>query len=263
MISTIDQLGMKHELPTRPNRVVCLVPSITELLCDLGLSDYVVGCTKFCIHPIEIKNSAVIVGGTKNVHLDATQALQPNLIIANKEENTKNDIVGLRKVAPVWVSDIPTVESAWVMIRAIGKIFGMEKKAEQIIKSSERVLSQTMQESKRVAYIIWRSPYMTIGGDTYIHDMLCRSGFDNVFGESQRYPELTVDDLNEKKPDVIFLSSEPFPFKEKHIAELKEELGDIPIVLVDGEYFSWYGSRVIHCKGYLEGLMMEVAKSSV
>ena len=258
MIATIDQLGDRHELVKTPCRIVSLVPSITELLCDLGLRDKVVGCTKFCVHPKGFKKSITIVGGTKKVNITKVIDLQPDFIIANKEENTKEDIEALRLIAPVWVSDIDTVERGLDMVRSIGALCSAEERTSGIIEASASILSSDFAEVKRVAYLIWRSPYMTIGGDTYIHDVLNRSGFENVFGESLRYPEVSIDVIKSKQPEVIFLSSEPFPFKQRHVEELKEQLGQLPIVLVDGEYFSWYGSRVIHCKDYISLLRQKI-----
>lgn len=260
MIVTTDQLGDQHVLVDTPSAIVSLVPSITELLCDLGIGDRVVGCTKFCVHPMGFKKGAAIIGGTKKVNVQKVNALHPDFIIANKEENTKEDIEALRSIAPVWVSDIDTIDKGFDMVRSIGAICSVEEKAKMIIKTSASILIKNVAEVRRIAYLIWRSPYMTVGGDTYIHDVLNRSGFENVFGESLRYPEVNIDDIKKENPDVIFLSSEPFPFKERHIGELKEQLGQVPVILVDGEYFSWYGSRVIHCNDYLDRLLQNIVK---
>lgn len=260
MITTIDQLGNAHQFTESPCRIVSLVPSITELLCDLGLQNKVVGCTKFCVHPKGLKKNVAIVGGTKKVNIQKVKELQPDLIIANKEENKKEDIEALRNITTVWVSDIDTIDRAYDMIRSIGDICSVQVKAESIIDASKAILSISSTKTKSVVYLIWKSPYMTIGGDTFIHDMLKASGYENVFGESLRYPEVTIEEIKKQQPDVIFLSSEPFPFKEKHVVKLKEALGDIPIVLVDGEYFSWYGSRILHCTDYINRLREHIEK---
>ncbi len=260
MIKAIDQLGDAHQFAESPSRIVSLVPSITELLCDLGLQNKVVGCTRFCVHPKDFKKSITIVGGTKKVNIQKVKELQPDLIIANKEENTKEDIEALRDFTTVWVSDIDTIDRAHDMIRSIGDICIAREKAEEIIDMSISILSQISSKTKNVAYLIWKSPYMTIGADTYIHDVLNRSGFENVFGESLRYPEVTIEDIKRQDPEVIFLSSEPFPFKKQHIEELKEQMGQVPIVLVDGEYFSWYGSRILHCTNYINRLLQNIVK---
>lgn len=258
MITSVDQLGDRHLYVEKPRRIVCLVPSITELLCDIGLEDWIIGCTKFCVHPEDLRKKKVIVGGTKKVNIQKVIELQPDIVIANKEENTKEDIEALRSLTSVWVSDVDSVDRSYDMIRSMGELFAVAKSVDDIIGSSRSTLAYVSTGVKRVAYLIWQSPYMTIGGDTYIHDMLRVSGYKNVFGESQRYPEVTIEEIKRRRPEVIFLSSEPYPFKEKHVDELKHYLTDIPIVLVDGEYFSWYGSRIIHCKDYISQLELEI-----
>jgi len=250
MIKTIDQTGILHVLDDGPQRIVSLVPSITELLYDFGLQEVIVGCTKFCVHPKGFKKTITIVGGTKKVKVDKVIALKPDIILANKEENTKEDIAKLRSCCPVWVSDIPDVKGSYALISAIGEIYNNPYKADEIIKTTKQILNKTNDINFSVAYLIWRAPYMTIGGDTFIHDMLTYCGFENVFGDRLRYPEVTISDIQDKRPDVIFLSSEPFPFKDKHIEELKMKIPNVKVVLVDGEYFSWYGTRILHCPDY-------------
>lgn len=252
-----DQLGRTITLPHSPKRIISLVPSITELLCDLGLLDNIVGRTKFCVHPIETLKVIPKIGGTKNIHFDRVVKLQPDLIIANKEENDKTQIIQLSRHFPVWVSDIANFGDAMDMIESIGVLVGKKSKANKIITKSKTLLQQlTPQKKQRVAYLIWQKPYMTIGGDTFIHDMLGHIGFENIFGKHTRYPPFTLSELKAKQPDIILLSSEPFPFKQKHLDELREVFPNTPIQLVDGEAFSWYGTRFLKRFDYFQSLLV-------
>ena len=247
-----DQLNRPIEIESTPKRIISLVPSITELLCDLGLEDRIVGCTKFCVHPQHLRKRISIIGGTKTIHLDRVQQLRPDLIIANKEENTKSDIEHLANEYPVWISDVQTRSESLELIRQLGELCGCSGSANRIINQLEKShLAIPKLATKKVAYLIWKSPYMTIGADTFIHSMLEAHGFVNVFAERQRYPEVTLEEISRRKPELIFLSSEPFPFKEDHLREIQEILGDSKVLLVDGEYFSWYGSRQLHLPEYI------------
>lgn len=250
-----DQMNRTIALAQPPRRIVSLVPSQTELLFHLGLGDRVVGVTKFCVHPKEQCRQKAQVGGTKKLDIDLIKSLQPDLVIGNKEENEQEQVVQLMAGLPVWMSDVCDLPSALEMIRALGQITDTEHKAEALVEGiSKGFAALTPPKTRRAVYLIWRKPYMTVGGDTFIHDMLARAGFENVFGQQQRYPEITVMDMQVAKPDIVLLSSEPYPFKKKHIAELKTLLPNIPIVLVDGEMFSWYGSRMLPAITYFNQL---------
>ncbi len=247
-----DQIGRNLNVNETPRRIISLVPSITELLDDIGLIGQLVGRTKFCIHPKEALKPIQIVGGTKQIHLDRIEQLQPDLIIANKEENQKDQIEALAEKYPVWISDVPHFEGALDMIAGLGKVLRKEMACNQIIQQSKALqLSLSTNNRQKAAYLIWRNPYMTIGKDTYIHDLLRLTGFDNVFGQQTRYPIVSIEEMKTVHPDVILLSSEPFPFKQKHIDELAVHFPNIPIQLVDGEAFSWYGTRFIKTFEYL------------
>ena len=253
-MTSIDQLGTAHTFLNRPQRIISLVPSITELLCDLGLSELLVGCTKFCLHPRDLRSKIKIVGGTKNVKLDIVASLHPDIIIANKEENQKIDNDALSDNYPTWISDIKTVEDSYNMITELGMIFSKLDNSQSIIASLQEVLIKGDTLSGTVAYLIWKDPFMASGGDTYIDNMLMNCGLMNVFKDQQRYPEVTLEEINAKEPDYIFLSSEPFPFQEKHIAEIQARTPGRKIVLVDGEYFSWYGTRLLYVQNYMQSL---------
>ncbi len=231
------------------------MPSQTELLADLGLDAEVVGLTRFCVHPAGWKEEKRIVGGTKNVNLDRVRALAPDLVLANLEENTRADVEALDAFAPVFVTDVAGVDSALALVRTVGALVHRSEAAEALVGEIERGFAALRSEPPlRVAYLIWRDPWMTVGGDTFIHDVLRRASFVNVFGDRRRYPEVTAEDLAASRPDVVFLSSEPFPFREKHLAETRGVVPGVPVRLVDGELFSWYGSRMRLAPPYLAGL---------
>ena len=242
-----DQLGTTHSFKSVPQRIVSLVPSQTELLVDLGLADKIVGLTKFCIHPEHLRKSKTVIGGTKNVKIDKIAKLAPDVIIANKEENTQEIVESLADIAPVWVSDIYTVEDSLEFIGAMGVLFKKQQKADELVKtiSQQRAAFADHIKGKqrlKVAYLIWKGPFMAAGEATFIGDLLRENGYENLLQDPQgRYPE--VDQALLAQADLILLSSEPYPFKEKDRAQLSDQLGK-PVKLVDGEYFSWYGSRL-------------------
>lgn len=256
----IDQTGRKVTVPYNPMRIVSVVPSQTELLYDLGLRDEVVGITKFCIHPEEWFHVKTRIGGTKKLDIEKIKSLNPDLIIANKEENTMEQIEELIKYFPVWISDVKTLAEALNMIESIGKIVFRESEAKKIVdKIKERFSHLPIQSShKKVLYLIWKEPYMTVNSDTFINDMINRCGWVNVFGNHpNRYPEITIEDIINANPEIILFSSEPYPFKEKHIDELKQLLPHSIIKLVDGELFSWYGSQLIKSPEYFLQIIKE------
>ena len=257
MLSFTDQLDRTIILPGIPQRIVSLVPSQTELLYDLGLDTEVAGITKFCVHPENWFRSKKRIGGTKNVNIDSIHLLQPDLIIANKEENVKEQVEALAAKYPVWISDVNNLEDACNMIHDLGIITGKATKAIEIVNAVQHSFTQLQSLSPplHTAYLIWKNPYMTIGNDTFIHHLLSRCGLRNVFADRTRYPAVTVEELQATNCQVLLLSSEPYPFKQQHIDELQEQLPDTRILLVDGEMFSWYGSRLLQTPGYIDALL--------
>lgn len=254
--TVIDQMGREVTFNYYPERIVSVVPSQTELLYDLGLDKEVVGITKFCVHPDEWFRNKTRVGGTKKLDIEKIRSLTPDLIIANKEENTQEQIEELAKEFPVWISDITNLPGAMNMIQALGQVTGMEGKANTLVEEIVQGFNELHKANapRRVAYFIWRNPWMSIGNDTFIHSMIHFMGWQNVLAGATRYPEITLEELKEYNPELILLSSEPFPFKEEHIAEVKAVFPDVQVMLVDGEMFSWYGSRLKKAVAYLQEL---------
>jgi len=250
-----DQLNRTIHLSKYPKRIISLVPSQTELLVDLGVKGSLVGITKFCIHPKDLRREITVVGGTKMVNYVKIRELQPDLIICNKEENTLEMVQELEKNCPVWLSDIATFEDSLEMIKLLGTLLGVSKKASTIIESislekKKFEIFMKANPNKKVAYLIWKNPYMAAGNDTFIDALLLLNNFRNIILEN-RYPEVSIEQLLEA--DLVLLSTEPFPFKESDVSELKNQL-NCEVRWVDGEYFSWYGSRLEAAFGYFRTL---------
>ncbi len=227
-------------------RIVSLVPSLTELLIDLDCTEHLVGRTRFCIHPEKKVEQIPIVGGTKNPRLDTISELNPDLIIANREENRKEDIEKLWGKFRIHLTDISSIEDALLSIHEIGELTNRSQKSAELISGIQREIAHIPDEKPlRVAYFIWSNPWMTVGEKTYIHSVLDRWNLKNVFGGRTRYPKVTLEETAALDPDYIFLSSEPFPFKEKHIQEIQNQFQDSSVILVDAQWFSWYGSRML------------------
>ncbi|WP_340203301.1 helical backbone metal receptor [Ascidiimonas sp. W6] len=260
-----DQTGRILQVPNFPERIISLVPSQTELLIDLGLQDQIIGVTKFCVHPREIRKLKCIVGGTKQVHLEKIQDLKPDLILCNKEENTLEMVHSLEQIAPVHVSDVKTISDNLELILAYGELMNCKAASENLIekikKSRIAFLSsfEKQRASRTVLYFIWKNPWMAAGGDTFIHEMLMENNLHNCCETIPRYPEIDLKNLpTNEQPAFIFLSSEPYPFKEIHKKEVKNHFPDSKIILVNGEYFSWYGSRLVKAFSYFQGLQEEL-----
>jgi ABC-type Fe3+-hydroxamate transport system substrate-binding protein len=256
MQSFTDQMNRTLHQERIPQRIISLVPSQTELLYDLGLEEEVVGITKFCIHPTEWFKTKTRVGGTKKIDFEKIKALRPDLIIGNKEENEQGQIEELMKLYPVWMSDIKNLEDALTMILNIGGLTGKTAPAAELVNSIslEFLKLQLPSVKRKAAYFIWRKPWMAAGKETFIDEMMQRCGLNNVFTQT-RYPEVIPEALGELQPEIILLSSEPYPFKEKHIQEIREYCPAARILLVDGELFSWYGSRLLKAPAYFRGLI--------
>ena len=261
MIKMIDQIGHEVILSSPPKRIISVVPSQTELLYDLDLNERVIGITKFCIHPKVWFESKQRVGGTKTLKLELIDELAPDLIIANKEENTQEQIEHLQQNHAVYTSDINCLEDRLTMIQDLGVLTASQAMANELCNDINQAFANIqpfLGERNKVLYLIWKSPHMSVGEDTFIHDMLLRCGLKNVLTSSTRYPEITPDTVKRINPHLVFLSSEPFPFSGKHIAEFEALFPKAKVQLVDGEYFSWYGSRLKGAPKYFVELLGKI-----
>lgn len=253
MLEFIDQMNRVVKLPHIPKRIVSIVPSQTELLYHWKLKYRLVGQTIFCIKPEKEFKKAVKVGGTKKLQIDKIKELKPDLIIGNKEENEKSQIEELEKHFPVWMSDINCIDDALDMFVKLGVVLGRMEKAAKLDHNVRKGLSQLKQVNKSAIYLIWQNPFMAVSNNTFIDDVMKHVGIRNCLeGEESRYPELSIEEIQEINPDLLLLSSEPYPFKEEHKLELQSKLPDTEIKLVDGEIFSWYGSKMLEWESYFK-----------
>ncbi len=250
-------------------RVVSLCPSLTELVFALGRGDALVGRTKFCVHPAERVAAVEALGGTKNPRLERVVALRPDLVLMNEEENRREDADALAAAGvPVHVSFPRDAPGTAAMVRSVGAALGASGEAERVageieartarVRAAAAARAALGEPPVRWAYLIWRRPWMAAGGDTFVAALLDQAGGANVFaGEATRYPEVTTDALRAADPDVVFLSSEPFPFAERHAEELAAETG-LPrerFRFADGELLSWHGSRTVAGIDYADHLL--------
>lgn len=265
-----DQIGNVHHFGTAPKRIVSLVPSQTELLCDLGLEDKIVGITKFCVHPYRLKSIKMIVGGTKKVNYEKVAALQPDIIIANKEENTLEIVTELQKISQVWVTDIITVEDNFRMISDFGQLFNCRTESQKWNDKIRFALNDFQKfiadkPMRKAAYFIWKNPYMAAGSDNFINEMLKLNRFTNIYDGNPRvagrYPEVIIQKMRiQGDPEIVFLSSEPYPFKDEDAFEIGRHTHHAKVVFVDGEMFSWYGSRLLKAFDYFKLLQRNLGE---
>ncbi len=256
-----DQTGEALEIRHYPERIISLVPSITELLAFLKLDDQVAGITRFCVEPRHWYRTKKRVGGTKTPHLDTIATLKPDLIIANKEENVREHVELLRSTAPVYVSDVHDIDSACRMIEDISLLTNRVLPGEQLRAAIMKQADECEQRIRplrplRAAYLIWQDPVMVAGGGTFINHMMSRAGLINIFGNTDRYPQVSVEELTAENPELVLLSSEPFPFKQSHADAWQALLPESKVILVDGTMFSWYGSRIVRAFKYIAALDM-------
>lgn len=255
-----DMLEREVRVPDNPQRIISLCPSQTMTLADLGCSERLAGITRFCIHPEEVYRSVKRIGGTKRVNYEAIAELQPDLIIGEKEENTQEMIQQLEKEYPVYMTDVTDIPSCYEMVRNLGMITQTEIIAEKLVQDMKDALGRIRPlEVVEIAYLIWREPWMVAGRNNFIDAILEVCGFRNVFtGLPGRYPKITAEWLQDAAPVVLLLSDEPYPFGEKHKSEFLQVLPQAKIFLVNGEYFSWYGSRIKTIDEYINPLLAQI-----
>ena len=260
-INLKDQLGQPILFNKPPEKIISLVPSMTYLLFALGLDNEVAGITRFCKLPKDWKTQKTIIGGTKDIKFDRIAGMKPDFILANKEENTKEIVSELQKIAPVYVSDIQNLEDNYRLITDLGKIFNRVDAAQKLnrdIQAAQSAYNHFNKPLKKAAYFIWKAPWMTVGGDTFINHMLQSAGFDNVFADKMRYPEVDLQQLQALTPEIILLSSEPYPFKAKEQKQLQSLFPKACVLLVEGEPFTWFGAYPLQAFSYFEFLQKQI-----
>ncbi len=239
-----DQLNRLVKIKNNPKRIVSLVPSISYTLYQLGLEKNIVGITRFCKFPKHWRKNKTIIGGTKDIKIDRIAKLKPDLILANKEENTEKSVLELQKIAPVYVSDVYNTSSNQIFLEDLGTIFNKSNETKVIINAINNYYNKFLEDnfSIKTIYLIWKEPWMTIGKDTFISQMMQKAGFDNLFKNQLRYPTTNIEEMQKLNPKIILLSSEPYPFKQKNIEELQVYFPNTLIINVEGESFTWFGS---------------------
>lgn len=249
--SVTDHLGRTVEYAYPPKRIISIVPGITDILYSLQLDAEIVGRTRYCVYPKDKVEQSKTIGGTKKVKPDQIRELKPDLIIAEKEENTKEIVEMLEAEFPVYVCEMQAVEDTYKIIRDLGEITDRQTEAQKLHSEIETAI-QSLPSGKgsKYAYVIWQKPYMVAGADTYITSLLEKMNFVNAFSKYEgRYPAVKEDDFRNADLDYIFLATEPFPFQEKHIKLFSELFPDVHVMSLDGEMF-WYGPRMIEAAEY-------------
>jgi ABC-type Fe3+-hydroxamate transport system substrate-binding protein len=257
----VDAIGVSHQSvdPASPPRIVSLVPSVTELLCDLGLAHWLVGRTGFCIHPAALVADIAKVGGTKDVNQEKIRQLAPTHLVVNIDENEKPTVEALAAFIPHIIVTHPLAPlDNLALYRLLGGIFGAvaqsEKLCAQFRQEYDAVLALPATRRRTVLYCIWQHPWMTVSRDTYIAQMLALIGWQQWQAEMPaRYPQFDWSPALVSQIDEVMLSSEPYRFTEEHVDALEKQIGK-PVMLVDGEMLSWYGSRAIEGLKYLRQL---------
>ena len=267
MLQIYDPLGNFFEIESTPKRIISLVPSLTETLYDLGLEDKIVGITKFCVHPFHFKSTKKIIGGTKKVHYEKIRLLQPDFIIANKEENTEEMVIELRKICPVWVTNIITLEDVLKTITDFGLLFNCRTEAQKwndkiAFGYADFMKFSTDLPTRKAAYFIWKNPYMVAGSGTFIDELMQLNKLENCYVNQDRYPEINLELLEETHdPEVVLLSSEPYPFKDEDAFEIGRFTHHAKTIFVDGEMFSWYGTRVYKAFDYFKQIHQRIMQN--
>lgn len=260
-----DSLNREISISKTPQRIISLVPSLTELLHDMGLERQIVGVTKYCVHPVHYQHTKKLVGGTKKVKYQVIKDLKPDFILCSKEENTKEMVTELESIAPVYVSDVNTFEEALALIEQLGLVLNRRTKSQHIIDKINFRLQQFQSSIKnirirKVAYFIWANPWMVAGSETFIDDMLRICRFENAYATKERYPEINIAQMQlHEKPDLLMFSSEPYSFKDEDVYEVLRSNRKILTIYVDGQYFSWYGSRLIKAFDHFKQIHEKIA----
>lgn len=261
-----DNLNRKISLAETPRRIISLVPSLTELLHDMGMERQIVGITKYCVHPLHYIATKALVGGTKKVNIKRIKELQPDFILCSKEENTPTMVQELEKIAPVYVTDVNSLDDALELIKDLGFLFGRRTQAGHIIDKIKFQLKDFQHTIKdiplrKVAYFIWANPWMVAGSKTFIDDMLRICKFENAYANHERYPEVAIKHMRSKAaPKLLMFSSEPHDFTDDEVFDVLRNNRKTITIYVDGQYFSWYGSRLIKAFDHFKEIHKKITK---
>lgn len=253
-----DALGHTFEFSAPPKRVVSLVPSLTEVLFDLGAGASVAGVTSFCIHPPQARETAAVVGGTKNPKVDVIRQLAPDLVYMNLEENLKRHAEAIREFAPVFVTEPKKVADVESLILQLARIHAREREGDAIVSRLAAALEEVRRKARRFTFAvaIWKNPWMWCGGDTYVSNLVAEAGGLNVFAGQTRYPTLQAEDVvREHRPEVIFLPDEPYLFTDDDAADLRAKTGARVVGPFAGDLFTWHGTRTVEGLAFLRDFL--------
>jgi len=257
-----DDEGVTHHFRQAPQRIVSLVPSLTESVASLGGADRLVAVTEWCVHPQDVVKTIPKVRGTKNPYVKKILELKPDLVLANREENRERHVVELRRHVPVFVTYPRSVFDALKTVKDLGVLLEAPERAAEIAEACETLIDGIHESADpyfHTACLIWRDPWMAVGPDTYIHDLLGHFGFVNVYrDEDGRYPETSLQELSERGAEIVLLPSEPYEFQDNHREEVQaavwQRVPGCRVVLVDGSYLTWWGTRTLAALRYLTSL---------
>jgi ABC-type Fe3+-hydroxamate transport system substrate-binding protein len=252
-----DDLSRRVRFNFPPCHIVSLCPSITETIFVLGAGDLLSGRTRYCIHPAGKVASVPEIGGTKDPDIEAILKIAPDLVIAEKEENTRRVIEKLEKEIPVFVFSVESFAQALAMISGLGELTGKITRASGLIKRIEQAFAELPPaEAKTAAYLIWEKPLMAAGKNTFIDAMMEKAGFRNIFrNKSARYPKISLTELSEEKPEVLILSTEPCAYTLEDVKRYRRLLPETEVILIEGDLFSWYGARMLKAAEYIKGVL--------
>ena len=247
-----DHLNRTLTFSSVPKRIVSLVPSVTESIADLGLASGLVAVTRFCKYPSDVILTLPKIGGPKKIDIQKIMDLKPDLVVAVKEENDKEQILRLMEQVPVFVFDVNTVEDSLDMLNLLGTIFDTREVSTRWIKSIQEKVAHFKPGRlvPKTVYMIWKNPWMAAGRLTFIGSMMQLAGFDNML--SGRYPR--IDEKRLSSAETILLATEPYPFKGRDKATLEAKFPNKKIMIVDGEMFTWYGTHLLQAIDYFEHL---------
>ena len=247
-----DHLNRTVTLSSVPKRVVSLVPSVTETIADMGFASCLVAVTRFCKYPSDVVTTLPKIGGPKKVDIQKIVDLKPDLVVAVKEENDKEQILSLMERVPVFVFDINTIGDSFDMLDRLGAIFNRSEVSARWIRRIQEKMAHYKpgRLAQKTLYIIWKKPWMAAGKSTFIGSMMQLAGFDNMI--SGRYPE--IDEKEMSRAEIILLATEPYHFKASDRAELQAKYPDKEIVIIDGEMFTWYGTHMLQAIDYFAHL---------
>ena len=256
-----DDVGREHAFHSSPRRIVSLVPSLTETIALLAGTDKLAGITRYCIHPQEKLRQIPRIGGTKDPNIDQILSADIDLVIANKEENLPQHIEALEKKLPVFITFPRSIQQTIKTVMDLGILTDARDNAEQFSHSCKAILKAIEADSAiapplKTACMIWKDPWMTVGPDTYVSDVLATLGLQNIFDSSQdRYFKTALEDVIAREPQVILLPDEPYEFgkSDKALIEdfLKAQGAKARVELIDGSSLTWFGSRTLPALGYL------------